>query len=457
MTTFHTKHRTDFRISHGKITLVFYNKPAFCGGTCVYCIHEAGFTKSTVSNEDTLLAKNCSWDPTCQIDTRFQQYQIPAIYGYKYGLAVKGDSFTNHDPDYLRWYFKALYDYLNGHVSENLEEARFLQQDAFSRCVGVQAETRPDQITEEWCAIMLQLGVTTVELGVQCLDDEVLHINRRGHGLDEVRKATQLLREHGFEVGYHMMVGMVGSSDEIDYEVLSQRLWEPDFSPDCMKIYPCILLKNLKLQRQLARYANSTRWTPLTDERYVDLLTMAYPHIPPTVHVNRIQRMMPPEEILLGPKNTIDRLQFNGISRCLWQRSVAQTDYPLDGDFWDYRVQSSLHGTGYCIEATLQDGAVLVGYGRLNVIGGTNGLIRDLRVLGNMVPVGVRNHIGPQHIGIGKTMLQEMERLARQNGCTTLTVHPPVGTPRYFESLGFKPKGNYYYQKLLEPLFPRDA
>ena len=433
--------RTAYRDSHGRVTLVFYNRPRHCGGTCLYCISDPGFTKSTVANEDTRLARDCGWDPTCQMSKRFARYGLRRGTGAKFGLAVKGDSFTNHDPEYLLDYFRRLYDYLNGEPSASFDEARARQASAPDRCVAVQAETRPDLIDEEWCVRLARLGVTTVELGVQCLDDDVLAVNRRGHGVETVARATALLRDHGFEVGYHMMVGLPSSSFELDLEVLTERLWRREFSPDCIKIYPCILMRNQRLQPQLARYAARTTWESLTDERYRELLRTAYPHIPSAVHVNRIQRLMPPEDIERGPRASIDRATFDDVSRCLWQRSLAQTDHPRDGDFSHVRIRSTPHGTGDCVTATVRDGRVVIGYGRLSAVDGV-GLIRDLRVLGTMTPVGAAP-TGPQHSGVGRAMLREMTARAAQKGCRWLEVRPAVGSVKYFEKAGFVPSGAY--------------
>ena len=238
-----------------------------------------------------------------------------------------------------------------------------------------------------------------------------------------------------------MMVGLPGSSFELDLEVLTERLWRREFFPDCMKIYPCILLRNQRLQPQLSRYAGRTPWESLTDERYGDLLRAAYPHIPPTVHINRIQRLMPPADVERGPRVPIDRSTFDDVSRCLWQRSLAQTDHPLDGDFPDVRVRSVPHGTSDCIEATVRGDRVVIGYGRLSPVDGV-GLIRDLRVLGTMTPVGAAP-TGPQHRGIGRAMLREMEACAAKRGCRWLEVRPPAGSVAYFEKVGFIPSGAY--------------
>jgi len=117
---------------------------------------------------------------------------------------------------------------------------------------------------------------------------------------------------------------------------------------------------------------------------------------------------------------------------------VARAKIPVD-EFTSYAVSVAMHGPSYCVEATLRDGAVVLGYGRLTVIGET-AVIRDLRVLGDMTPIGQREG-GPQHIGIGTAMLRTMEDIAKARFCTTLRVHPPVGASAYFARLGFREAG----------------
>lgn len=436
--------RTPLRKSHGRVTLVLYNRPFNCGGTCLYCIAEKGLTKSTVRSEDTLMAKACGWDPVCQLRKRFSNYSITNGGGYKCGLAVKGDSFTNHKRDYMTAYFKQIYDFLNGYVAKDIDEALNRQRDAPDRVVQVQVETRPDLINEEVCNYLVRLGVTTVEIGVQSLDDSVLDLNRRGHGTDAVRKATYILRRYGFEVGYQMMVGLVGASFDLDLETLSETLWHEEYSPDVLKIYPCVLLKDFRLQKGLAPHAFKG-WVPLTDGTYLELLTKGLPHVPPFVHINRIQRLIESDTIALGPRTLIDRKIFNGISRCLWQRGVAQSGMDLTGDFSNYTIKCYPQSEGFCFEANADNGAVL-GYGRVSFLTDNEAMIRDIRVLGDMLPVGYKNIVrkGTQHIGIGRDLMRAMVNVARDRGRVSVKVHPAAGAVDYFQSLGFgEPDYNY--------------
>ncbi|GAH59585.1 unnamed protein product, partial [marine sediment metagenome] len=103
---------------------------------------------------------------------------------------------------------------------------------------------------------MLEFGTTRVELGVQTLDDEIYRLVRRGHKVEDVVKATALLREHGFKVYYHWMPGLPGSTPEEDLE-LSRKLFADDsFRPDGLKLYPTMVVEGTELEKwyQEGRY-----------------------------------------------------------------------------------------------------------------------------------------------------------------------------------------------------------
>lgn len=443
--------RTPFRKSHGKVTLVLYNKPRWCGGKCLYCFVSRGFTRSTFGNEDTVLAQDRNWDPRCQMEERFNRYGLTRGLGYKYDIAMKGDTFTRHPMEYLATFVRACYDFLNDEGSPSLEEATLRQACAPDRCVTFKVETRPDCIDDRWCQFLMELGVTTVEIGVQSLDDDVLEINRRGHGVEASIRATHLLKQYGFEVVYQMMVGLPGSTPDKDHDILAHRLWMEPFCPDAIKLYPCVLLReDVAHHLGLAGMLRTHRWTPMTTEEYIRLLREVYPSMPRYVHVNRIQRIFEPSNVAAGPADVIDRTIFNGISRCMWQRSVAQRRQNLDTDFSGYRVESYQQGHGYCFEAVVDDDTV-IGYARLSISADGDAIIRDIRTLGNMLPVGVlnSNRIGTQHIGVGKDLMKAMEATAESVGAHRVRLRPGVGVRSYFERLGYSAGGGRYLERLV--------
>ncbi len=460
--------RTPLRKSHGKITFVLYNRPGYCGGDCLYCFSAPGFTKSTTPNEDTLLARECGWNGARQLERRFGEYGLVRGGGVKCDFAVKGDSFARHDEAYLREYTRELYDVLNGGApSRDLAEAAARQRTAPDRCVTYKVETRPDQIDEAKCGLLMELGVTTVELGVQSLDDEVLVRIGRGHGTESVRRATRLLRERGFEVCYQMMTGLPGSNPDLDRQTLSQTLWREEYAPDAVKIYPCLLLDpKVASQERLRELWRRGEWRPVTDDEYEAMLGECYRDIPRWVHVNRIQRIIPADKIAAGAAREIDRGRFDGVARCLWQRSPAQRlgEGRLDDRMEGWRVEAVSQGSGrYCFEALDADDVVL-GYGRLDLPRGGAGAgagagsvadpgaatIRDVRVLGNMLSVGRANPLseGCQHTGIGTSLLEAMESAAAREGFAAIRVRPSFGAAEWFEKRGYTPSATpFFYSK----------
>lgn len=447
--------RTPFRKSHGKITFVLYNRPSPCGGHCLYCFSVPGFTKSTTSNEDTMLARNCNWNGCKQLAQRYRIYNLQFGVGNKCDLAIKGDSFANHEPEYLKQYFKEVFDFLNGRPSDSLKEAKLYQKNGADRCVSIKVETRPDQIDEKKCKLFTELGITTVELGVQSLNDHILEINKRGHDSSSVELATKLLRERGFEIGYQVMVGLPGSILDNDMEMLTEKLWENCYSPDTLKIYPCLLLKDMVAnQKRLLQLYEKGKWQPLNNEHYKELLFESFPRIPRYVHINRIQRIIDPKKIKIGVTDEIDRRVFSNVNKCLWQRSVSQMTNNLNGNFQNYEVINYKQGENrYCFQALFSEDIVL-GYGRLDILPTKEALIRDVRVLGNMLTVGEKNILktGCQHIGIGTSLVKEMEKVTLLSGIHKIIIKPAFGVFGWFEKLGYEEYNEYYMKKELRSM-----
>ena len=94
---------------------------------------------------------------------------------------------------------------MNGFVAESLEAAMKYNETAGRRCIGLTVETKPDWFFEKEIDLSLDYGSTKVELGAQIINDRVLKLNMRGHGTSEIIKSTQLSRDAGFKIVYHLM------------------------------------------------------------------------------------------------------------------------------------------------------------------------------------------------------------------------------------------------------------
>lgn len=118
---------------------------------------------------------------------------------------------------------------------------RFLDNDGFK---GIRISTRPDCIDREILGILKEYGVTSVELGAQSMDEEVLLANRRGHTAEDVRRASALIKEYGFSLGLQMMTGLYKSDFNKDRETAGELI---KLAPDTVRIYPTVVLKNTHL------------------------------------------------------------------------------------------------------------------------------------------------------------------------------------------------------------------
>jgi len=71
---------------------------------------------------------------------------------------------------------------------------------------GIRISTRPDEINESIIQILVDYGVSTVEIGVESFSDEVLRLSKRGHTEEDVKRAHELLKGRFREV-FQLMVG----------------------------------------------------------------------------------------------------------------------------------------------------------------------------------------------------------------------------------------------------------
>ena len=88
-----------------------------------------------------------------------------------------------------------------------------------------------------------------MELGVQSLDNKILNLNRRGHLIEQTTIATKLLKDTGFKICYHMMPNLPGSDFKKDLQMFKDLFNNPNFKPDMLKVYPCVVLAEAPLYK----------------------------------------------------------------------------------------------------------------------------------------------------------------------------------------------------------------
>ncbi len=109
---------------------------------------------------------------------------------------------------------------------------------------SIRLSTRPDAVDASVLDRLRRYGVRTIELGAQSMDEEVLRLSGRGHSAEDVRRASVLIREQGFELILQMMTGLPGDSPEKSIETARELI---RLRPDGVRIYPTVVVKDTEL------------------------------------------------------------------------------------------------------------------------------------------------------------------------------------------------------------------
>jgi len=134
---------------------------------------------------------------------------------------------------------------------------------------SIRLSTRPDAISIEGLKLLKKHGVQTIELGVQSMDIDVLKGSERGHLVEDVVNATELIKREGFRLGLQMMIGL---PEDTEAKNKATALQIADLKPDFVRIYPTLVIRNTKL----AELYKSGEYQPLTLNEAIKWTAIAY-------------------------------------------------------------------------------------------------------------------------------------------------------------------------------------
>ncbi|MBI2836467.1 MAG: tRNA uridine(34) 5-carboxymethylaminomethyl modification radical SAM/GNAT enzyme Elp3 [Chloroflexi bacterium] len=454
------------RTISGVTPVAVMTEPQPCPGQCVYCPSYSNAPRSyTPESPAVIRARHCNYDARKQVELRLQMLSQMGHHTDKIELIVMGGTFLALPVDYQYAFIKGCYDAMNGEPSATLEEAKLRNETARHRCVGLCIETRPDWCGAEEIERMLEFGTTRVELGVQALDDEIYRLVRRGHTVADVVTATQALREHGLKVHYHWMPGLPGSSPQKDLEMFRRLFDDPAFRPDGLKIYPTMVVDGSELRK----WFDAGAYTPYDRETMVNLVTDMKALVPGYVRISRVLRDIPRKFIQAGLKDSLrevvrKRIREKGQEcRCIRCREyghraragriageprLARMDYAASYGREIFLSFEDDRGTLYgLLRLRLQTKAVPgLGAG----VPENPAIIRELHVYGTEVPLKQHTPGAAQHRGLGKALVQEAERIAREEFRSPLmVVLSGVGVREYYRTeFGYERQAEYMVKRL---------
>lgn len=134
---------------------------------------------------------------------------------------------------------------------------------------GLRFSTRPDTIDGSRLDRIRDWPVTTVELGVQSMDDTVLAASERGHTAQHTLEASALLKRRGYRIGIQMMIGLPGDTPAASLSTARAII---GLAPDFVRLYPTLVLAG----SPLADFYQRGRYIPLSLEACVSRLKTLY-------------------------------------------------------------------------------------------------------------------------------------------------------------------------------------
>lgn len=463
--------RKKVRIISGVTVIAVMTKPYKCPhGKCMYCPGgvEQGTPQSYTGFEPAAMrGAQYNYDPYLQVSNRIKQYEAIGHKVDKIELIIMGGTFPATPLSYQEYFIKNCIDAITDYSSENLNEAIKMAETSKRRISGITIETRPDWAKLEHLNKMLEMGVTRIELGVQALSDEIYKIIERGHNVQDVIESTEIAKNLGFKIAYHLMPNLPGSSIEKDIEMFKECFENQAFRPDMLKIYPTLVIKGTKLYE----WWKEGKYKPYREEDFIELLINFLKLTPRYVRILRLQRDIPAPLIEAGIKKSNLReivekeLRKRGFEcKCIRYREVGHKflKESIIPSFNNIKLVKMEYQSSNGIEIFLSfediKNDILIGFLRLRYPSKflrkeleNATIVRELHIYGNMIPVSKKskNKEDWQHLGFGSRLLNEAERISKEDfDAKKIVIISGIGVKEYFLKKGYIKDGPYVSKKL---------
>lgn len=189
-----------------------------CPNDCVFC------NQKSISGQQKMITKE---DIIKTINFYLENIKDKEA---KKEVAFFGGSFTGIDVDKQEEFLQTAYKFIKD-----------------GRIDSIRVSTRPDYINKDILKRLKKYKVRTIELGVQSANDYILKQSHRGHTFEDVKKASKLIRMHGFVLGHQMMIGLPESTkiDELNTAKDLAKL-----KPKIVRLYPVLVIKGTELEKE---------------------------------------------------------------------------------------------------------------------------------------------------------------------------------------------------------------
>ncbi|MBI2564901.1 tRNA uridine(34) 5-carboxymethylaminomethyl modification radical SAM/GNAT enzyme Elp3 [Candidatus Woesearchaeota archaeon] len=498
-------HTKPVRTFSGVAPIAIMTAPFACAhGKCTFCpggpnSFFGDIPQSYTGHEPTTMrAIRNEYDSYLQVFNRLEQYTVLGHAANKVELIIMGGTFpaipVEYQTNFVLGAFRAMNDfsemfYKNGEFDFNLfkeffelpgsihdvQRIRNVQKKLFEiknkskttleyeqirnevssiRCVALCIETKPDWGKLVHGNRLLSQGCTRVEIGVESVYDDVLLKTHREHTVQDTKESFQILRDLGFKISAHYMPGLPLTDKKRDFEGMKELFKSPDYRPDMLKLYPCMVSPGTALYHDYKKGL----FIPLSTEESAQLIAEFKPFIPTYCRVQRINRDVPTKfwEAGVGITNLRQYIheKYAPKCRCIRCREPKTKNINFENAKLLIQEYKASEGREFFIsfEDTAQD--LIFGFCRLRFpsqflraeITPNSALIREMHVYGQSMPLGEKGLV--QHRGFGKLLLKKAEEIAKENGKDKMVVISGVGVREYYSKLGYRLEGPYMVKKL---------
>jgi len=235
---------------------------------------------------------------------------------------------------------------------------------------------------------------------------------------------------------------------------MKQLFSDPDYCPDMLKLYPCMVTKGTKLFQEF----EEGKFTPLNADQAAKLIAEFKPFIPEYCRIMRIQRDIPTYQIAAGVEMTNLRQylfqKYNPACRCIRCREPKGKEIDWDSVEIKVKEYGASNGKEFFISVEDVKNDLLIGFLRLRFpseslreeITKDSAIVRELHVYGTSAGIGKSGDV--QHKGWGKKLMAQAENICKEHNKNKIIVISGIGVREYYYKLGYTLEGPYVVKSL---------
>ena len=167
---------------------------------------------------------------------------------------------------------------------------------SFDDVIGLSIGTRTDCVTDEILDFLYEKSKEKeiwIEYGIQSFFQTTLDKINRADNIENMRYWIKRTKDKGLNVCGHLIYGLPDENQEMMLETFKQTI---DLKVDSIKFHPLYVVKNTLLTNEFKK----GRFTPISEELYIDTVVQSIINLPQNVSVQRVTAGID-DDTLLSP------------------------------------------------------------------------------------------------------------------------------------------------------------